>query len=287
MNTDNPAYYHASRHKVRTRRPARSIVCAMTRMRRAAAMLIAVVLLATVPAVSGCGAASQFWQRFNRESRAPLVPVDTPEQGLVDSPIVAATRPSVVKIHGLATGCQKVLEGSGFVVAPHKVMSSAHVVAGADSVSVEVDGQTYDAQVVSQDPNIDISILDVPDLAADPLTFAESAVTSGTDALMLGYPGGGPFVAAPARIREMIKLDSPDIYHTTTVTREVYTITGNVKQGDSGGPLIDTDGRVLGVVFGAAVDEPEMGFVLTAGEVAGQMANVGNTAPVATGACVD
>jgi S1-C subfamily serine protease len=59
-----------------------------------------------------------------------------------------------------------------------------------------------------------------------------------------------------------------------------------VRQGDSGGPLIGLDGRVLGVVFGAAVDDPETGFVLTAKEVARQMARVGNTVPVATGPCI-
>ena len=91
---------------------------------------------------------------------------------------------------------------------------------------------------------------------------------------MLGYPGGGSFMATPARIREVIQLNGPDIYRTTTVNREVYMIRGTVRQGDSGGPLIDLNGRVLGVVFGAAVDDPETGFVLTASEVARQMAQV-------------
>ena len=35
------------------------------------------------------------------------------------------------------------------------------------------------------------------------------------------YPGGGPFVANPARVREVIELTGPDIYRTTSVRREV------------------------------------------------------------------
>jgi hypothetical protein len=50
--------------------------------------------------------------------------------------------------------------------------------------------------------------------------------------------------------------------------------------------LIDLSGHVLGVVFGAAVDDPDTGFVLTAGEVASQMAKIGATQQVATGTCV-
>ena len=111
--------------------------------------------------------------------------------------------------------------------------------------------------------------------------FAEGVADSGTDALLLGYPGGGDFVATPVRIREVGELNGPDIYRTTTVTREMNTIRGAVRQGDSGGPIIDLDGKALGVAFGAAVDDPDTGFVLTAREVAPQLAKVGNTVPVA------
>jgi S1-C subfamily serine protease len=218
--------------------------------------------------------------------RTPIVNVDVPDVALASDPVIAATRPSVLKIRGVAPSCQKVLEGSGFVVSPNRVMSNAHVVAGSETVTVEVDGQTYDASVVSYDPNADISLLDVPGLPSAPLQFDMQEAPTGTDAVVMGYPGGGDFTATPARIREIIKLNGPDIYHTTTVTREVYTIRGTVRQGNSGGPLIDRDGRVLGVVFGAAVDDADTGFVLTANEVAKQMARVGNTQRVATGACI-
>ena len=218
--------------------------------------------------------------------RTPIIAVDAPNAALANDAVVAAARPSIVKIRGVAPSCQKVLEGSGFVVAPNRVMSNAHVVAGSDSVTVEVDGQTYDAVVVSYDPDEDISILDVPNLPSAPLTFAESPAATGTDGIVMGYPGGGDFVATPARIRETIELNGPDIYRTTTVTREVYTIRGTVRQGNSGGPMISREGKVLGVVFGAAVDDADTGFVLTAKEVARQMAKIGGTQRVPTGTCV-
>lgn len=218
--------------------------------------------------------------------RTPIVAVDAPDAALAADPVVAASRPSVVKIRGVAPGCQKVLEGTGFVAAPNRVMSNAHVVAGSESVTVEADGQMYDAFVVSYDPQADISILDVPNLPSTPLEFAATPATTGTDAVVMGYPGGGNFVATPARVREIIELSGPDIYRSTTVEREVYTIRGNVRQGNSGGPMIDREGRVLGVVFGAAVDDADTGFVLTANEVSDQLAKLGDTARVPTGACV-
>jgi S1-C subfamily serine protease len=218
--------------------------------------------------------------------RTPIAAVAAPDAALSNDPVVAATQPSVVKIKGIATGCQKVLEGSGFVIARDRVMSNAHVVAGSDKVTVLDGGHSYDATVVSYDPENDVSVLSVPGLPVPPLEFVEKQVPTGTDALVMGYPGGGAFEATPARVREIIKLNGPDIYRQNNVTREVYTIRGIVRQGNSGGPLVDRDGKVLGLVFGAAVDDAETGFVLTAHQVSDERANISNTEPVATGACV-
>ncbi len=218
--------------------------------------------------------------------RTPAPDVDAPDASLADSLVVAKSRPSVVKIRGVATTCQKVLEGTGFVIAPNRVMSNAHVVAGSDSVTVEAEGKTYDATVVSYDPDADISILDVPTLPQQPLVFAEQPAKTGTDAVVLGFPGGGDFVATPARVREIIELSGPDIYKSKTVNREVYTIRGVVRQGNSGGPMINRAGQVIGVVFGAGVDDDDTGFVMTTNEVSRQLARIGNTAKVPTGECV-
>lgn len=218
--------------------------------------------------------------------RTPIQAVEPPDASLADSLVVGTARPSVVKIRGVATACQKVLEGTGFVVAPNRVMSNAHVVAGSDSVTVEAEGKKYDATVVSYDPNEDISILAVPDLPQKPLLFADQPAKTGTDAVVLGFPGGGDFAATPARVREIIELSGPDIYKTTTVNREVYTIRGTVRQGNSGGPMINRAGEVIGVVFGAAVDDNDTGFVMTTNEVSRQLAQIGNTVPVPTGTCV-
>ena len=193
----------------------------------------------------------------------------------------------MVKVRSLAPSCQKVLEGSGFVISPDRVMTNAHVVAGSSSVQVYASGNPLDATVVSYDPSVDIAILAVPNLPPPPLAFAQAEAKSGTASWCWVIPAAATSRPHPARIREAIKLSGPDIYRDPApVTRDVYTIRANVEQGNSGGPLIDLNGHVLGVVFGAAVDDADTGFVLTAGEVASQLAKIGDTQPVPTGACV-
>ena len=131
------------------------------------------------------------------------------------------------------------------------------------------------------------SILAVPGLTAPPLAFSATPADSGDDAIVLGYPGGGPYTASAARIRETLDLQGPDIYRSGTVEREVYTLRGLIQQGNSGGPLVDPQGRILGMVFGAAVDDADTGFALTASEVSRQLAVADSmVAAVETGTCI-
>ena len=84
----------------------------------------------------------------------------------------------------------------------------------------------------------------------------------------------------------MIQLQGPNIYADATVTREVYTLRGRVLPGNSGGPLLAPDGTVLGVSFGAAIDDDEVGFALTAAEVAPVVeAGLVDSTPASTQEC--
>jgi S1-C subfamily serine protease len=249
----------------------------MRRIRVTASMLALTALLA------GCGL-GEIAQRFERE---PSATVEAPEPATVADDVVAKAQPSVVKVRGEAESCQKLTEGSGFVVAPNKVMTNAHVVAGAETFSVEVGDKTYEAQVISFDPKLDISILNVPDLSALPLPLAEYTAGTGTDALVLGYPAGASFTAGPAQIREVTELNGPDIYRVAPVTRQVYILAGSFPQsGLSGSAVVDLNGQVLGVYFGAETNDSTTGFALTAAQVAPQMAKADRTQTADTGACV-
>lgn len=218
--------------------------------------------------------------------RTPSKEVAPPNPELQNSAVVQNVRPSVLKIHARAPSCQRALEGSGFVVAPERVMTNAHVVAGTNEVTVETGDGQLQARVVHYDPRTDVAVLSVPGLSAPTLPFAGSAAVSGQDGIVLGYPLDGPYTASEARVRERIQLNGPDIYESSTVNREVFTLRALVRSGNSGGPLVDTQGRVIGVVFGAAVDNSETGFALTAGEVSDEVAAApGMSRAVGTGNC--
>jgi S1-C subfamily serine protease len=210
--------------------------------------------------------------------------VVAPAGSLEAGPMAAAAQKSLLRIHSEMPGCNQYNDSTGFVVAPNRVVSRAHDVAGAQTVEV-ADGQTkYAAHVVFFDPNEDVAILEVPGLPTAAMEFDTEEARPETHALVLGYQDGGDLTTTTARITETIHLNGPNIYKSETVDREVYILKGPVSQG---GPLVGADGRVLGIVFGTSVQDRETGFALTAKELVAKMPQVGTAEAVPTGACIE
>jgi S1-C subfamily serine protease len=223
-----------------------------------------------------------FPQVFGSIGPERIVKVPPPDPRVANSRAVRLAREDIVKVTGVAPSCRRQLEGSGFLYAPERVMTNAHVVAGVhDPVVTTADGETYDATVVLYDSKRDIAVLYVPGFGDTPLAFGPEAAR-GDQAAVVGYPENGPFTPVAARIRGIESARGPDIYQSTQVTREIYSVYAVVRPGNSGGPLLGAklvDGQpvVFGVVFAAAVDDAHTGYALTAQEVASD-ARSGRTA---------
>ena len=167
------------------------------------------------------------------------------------------------------------------------MLTNAHVVAGVDDPQVRVsgDGELLDARVVVFDPDADLAVLYVPELTAAPLDLDDSA-GRGDQAVVAGFPGGGPFRLVAARVRDTINARGPDIYHRKQVTREVFSLFADVEPGNSGGPLLSPDGDVYGVVFAKSLDDPNTGYALTVDEARSvARAGRGATREVDTDSC--
>lgn len=193
--------------------------------------------------------------------------VDPPDPALASSPVVTSVMPSVLKITGIAEDCDKSVEGTGFVFAPERVMTNAHVVAGVDEPEVQVGDRRLEATVVLFDPRTDVAVLHVPGLDRRALPFSDAPAEAGDDAVVVGYPQDGPFRPDAARVRGTVNAVGSDIYGREQATREVLAIFSRVRPGNSGGPLVDPAGAVLGVIFAAAADDPQVGYALTREEV--------------------
>lgn len=216
---------------------------------------------------------------------AQVVPPELTERptsatvGLAES----AGRASVVRI--TASGCRLTSHGSGVAIGEGRILTNAHVVAGASEVVINDVSGEHVASVVAFDPLRDVAVLDAPESKAAVIPWTENPVERGAFGATLGFPSGAETVTVrPAGIRDHIQAQGYDIYGQTVVTRDILALSSGVRMGDSGGPMVLADGTLAGIVFAAATSDPDVGYALSKEEVQPVVERAG-VDPVHTGAC--
>jgi putative serine protease PepD len=142
-----------------------------------------------------------------------------------------------------ATGTGFVVDGNGHIV------TAAHVVAGASSVTVTFqDGTTRKATVLGQDNATDVATLsvDASGLTLHPLALGSSASLQVGDAVAAI---GDPFTYQRSMSTGIVSgldrtISAPNGF---TVAHAIQTDAA-LNPGNSGGPVLDASGKVIGIV---------------------------------------
>jgi serine protease DegS len=166
--------------------------------------------------------------------------------------------------------------GSGVIVdAMGTIVTNQHVIAGADSIRVQLaDGRIADATVVGQDPDTDIAILDleIGDLPIMPMGRSDT-LRVGDIVLAIGNPYGiGQTVTqgiVSATGRGQLGLATFENFIQTDAA---------INLGNSGGALIDARGDLVGIntaVLNRQYGGPEgIGFAIPVNLVRGVMEQI-------------
>jgi len=136
--------------------------------------------------------------------------------------------------------------GTGFIVAPDRVLTNHHVIDGCNRVLMRVpDGRWLAAVPPARiDAQLDLALLAVPGLPGPSLAFRSGpTVRRGESVVVFGFPLAGLLSSDPKLTRGEVNglaglADNP--IH--------YQISAEVQPGNSGGPMLDMQGHIVGVV---------------------------------------
>ncbi|MBW4331330.1 trypsin-like peptidase domain-containing protein [Stakelama sp. CBK3Z-3] len=150
--------------------------------------------------------------------------------------------------------------GSGFAIAPNRIVTNAHVVELARKfpslVTIDVVPESgsdhYQGELVAFDPDADLAIIQFDGASLPPLTLYSPPLPDGADLVSLGYPGNvdkATYDTLGQMLNPTAPVRSTGILSAHRALRGVGTIehTAQIARGNSGGPLLDTCGRVVGV----------------------------------------
>jgi S1-C subfamily serine protease len=184
------------------------------------------------------------------QAQAPVPPPTAPAAAGFEDVADRATR-AVVRVEAGGN------TGSGFFVAPDTVLTNAHVVPGAWSVTIRrFDGSTRAANVAASSPEVDIAVLRVlnPDASQQVLPLGSAArLRSGQEVIAVGSPLG--------------VLQSSVTRGIVSAVRAVGGVTlvqtdAAINPGNSGGPLVTREGDVVGIATMTAASAQGLSFAV-------------------------
>lgn len=157
----------------------------------------------------------------------------------IDTAVTSRRGPYAATSEGAGTGV--VIDDAGHV------LTNAHVVEGADSVTVTVDGRTRDATVVGTDSAADIAVLQVDD--ASGLVPAELGVAAevavGDDVIAIG--NALALEGAMTVTRGIVSALDRSVETESGTLSDLVQTDAAISSGNSGGALVAADGRVIGI----------------------------------------
>lgn len=165
-----------------------------------------------------------------------------------------------------ATGCgPRTGFGTASMIDDDMAITAAHVVAGADEVTVvDAGGTEHAATVVWFDPEQDVAALRMAADVATPIPFYDGVVDAGTTGLVgLERDVDTDRVVAVDGVEVVRRANvaTTDIYLETDVTRPGFEITGSIEPGDSGS-VVMIDGGAAGVIWARSTERAGRAWVV-------------------------
>lgn len=167
--------------------------------------------------------------------------------------------------------------GSGFVVTSDGyIVTCAHVVAESTKIEVVLGADTYPAQMIAFDRELDLAIVHIAAAKLPTIALADSdAVELGQEVRVIGFP-------LSHVLGESVKITRGTVAGVVDSSgRKLFQVDASVNPGNSGGPLVNDLGQVVGIASAKLTGEDidGVGFALPANEVLSLLRSKGISPP--------
>jgi S1-C subfamily serine protease len=180
----------------------------------------------------------------------------------------------------IANGCSQVeVHGAGLMVAPGRVATVAHVVAGAKDIEVRATGGTGEATVVYFDPVLDVAVLKVDPGLAPSVPIGDAS--PGDQGSVIVYRDDAP-TELPAGVQRLVNIRTADIYGEGKHVRPGYELTLDIRAGDSGAVVV-VDDEAVALVWATSRQAEDRAWAMRTSLIADHLAA---DTPVGNGECV-
>ena len=141
--------------------------------------------------------------------------------------------------------------GSGVIISDDGyILTCAHVVDGADDITVQVDGTDYDATVIGSDSASDVAVLKIDAEGLTPAVVGDSnALTVGEEVMAVGNPLGNLSGTVTNGIVSALNRDvSIQSNDGSILNLSLIQTNASISPGNSGGGLFNMAGELVGIV---------------------------------------
>ncbi len=178
------------------------------------------------------------------------ITIDPNDEDTSTAKAVAAKTLSSVATVNVASSSSSGL-GSGVIYdSEGHIITNYHVIEGAETITVTIDGTTYDAELVGSDSSSDLAVLkaDLNGAVVTPMEIGDSSSVEVGDWVM---SVGSPFGLEQSVSQGIVSALTRNTYLTSTSGNTLYTnliqVDAAINPGNSGGALVDSEGKLIGI----------------------------------------
>lgn len=157
--------------------------------------------------------------------------------------------PSVVSIsvtadEGSGVGSGVILDKDG------NILTNYHVIDGAKTISVTIDGKGYDGTVLGSDSSSDLAVVnvDLGDTEVTPVEVGDSSqLVVGDWVMAIGSPYGLDQSVSTGIVSSLYRSTMLTSYSGSTIYANLIQTDAAINPSNSGGALVDDEGKLIGI----------------------------------------